>query len=42
MLRFKNRTFNWSIKQEYDNNEDLNFFRPLGQYIKKVPSTQQK
>jgi hypothetical protein len=39
MISLENRKLEWLIKQEEENDEDLNFFRFLVPYMKQLPPT---
>jgi hypothetical protein len=39
MISLENRKLEWLIKQEENNDEDLNFFRSLVPYKKQTPPT---
>jgi hypothetical protein len=40
MISLENRKLKWLIKQEEENDEDLNFFRSLVPYMKQLPPTE--
>ena len=39
MISLENKKFEWLIKHEEENDEDLNFFRSLVPYMKQLPPT---
>jgi len=42
MISLENKKLEWLIKHEEENDEDLNFFRPVVPHMKQQPPTKKK